>query len=755
MPKLPEDFLRHAFEGSSFVWKDFKRNPALSILGMPLVLMDAALLPLRAVTSRESTDSDNDRELERLRREQGMPGTENYARYIGKAPRNADHVGTNSTTPENAAPFSAPRSRDANSHHEHHHRHRKHRRRKPESNETKSESVMVSGWRLPHNRSAARPERRRKHERSQRSTYGNGDDGDIDNFNTVPNVHARTTYDSQGQGRPSARTTATVNRSADPNFPREARQAEGVRSQAPLAPHVPPEYVRPTAMQSQPAQSEYHDPAHGSHDYAQPPLAGPQHHLPGAQDQASASMPQPAPADHRPMHQHIGPSRAPTQARTPAMTAVQMQGPPTLNGPRSGVSQRDFATAQPHTRMPQATRSRGGPVPHNSTANAAGGLRFQEPSRSSRYSSRVSDAQSHNDEDGESYVSQTTRRTFKSRTSDGSEQTWPGSPSTIRTLPQFKPTGRAESVAPDESPSVVAYRAANQRERGSLHPSRASATPSRRSNYIDNHRPDPQSQSRFTYDEGSTTSSSRTAAWAAQQKPSRAPTISTIDTADLPDTVDGQPNPTYHSSRATSRHTTVPLRGAPPSRFTPRVPVGANAGYANVPQPESHQREDVAESSSEESSSDEETSSEEESSSAEESESDDDETSVQSAYAQPGMPSTNAYGQPQPMPQPMPQQYPFVQHGMPGQPAQSGVQQQHNPQPQQYMPGPQTMQQPAPGQPQQQQYPPQPQYGQQQPFMPAPMPSSQPTSTYANAAFGQPQPMPQGGYPGQQNTPQS
>ena len=49
------------------------------------MLLDAALLPFRVFTSREPTASDERRELERLRREQGMPGTHEYVNYTGNS----------------------------------------------------------------------------------------------------------------------------------------------------------------------------------------------------------------------------------------------------------------------------------------------------------------------------------------------------------------------------------------------------------------------------------------------------------------------------------------------------------------------------------------------------------------------------------------------------------------------------------------------------------------------------------------------
>ena len=67
MPKLPQDFFKQNFEGSSSVFEEFKHNLTLSILGLPFLALDTALLPLRAISSREKTRSDDERELRRLR----------------------------------------------------------------------------------------------------------------------------------------------------------------------------------------------------------------------------------------------------------------------------------------------------------------------------------------------------------------------------------------------------------------------------------------------------------------------------------------------------------------------------------------------------------------------------------------------------------------------------------------------------------------------------------------------------------------
>lgn len=85
MPRLDKDFLRHNFEGSSFVWRNLKSNPAISIFGLPLLAADAALLPVRTLLRRRDSASADEPELDRLRAKQGMPGSQQYAAYAGEA----------------------------------------------------------------------------------------------------------------------------------------------------------------------------------------------------------------------------------------------------------------------------------------------------------------------------------------------------------------------------------------------------------------------------------------------------------------------------------------------------------------------------------------------------------------------------------------------------------------------------------------------------------------------------------------------
>lgn len=54
---MNKDFLRSNFEGSSFVWTQFKTHPLLSVLGLPLLTLDLILLPIRAIAWRKSSTS--------------------------------------------------------------------------------------------------------------------------------------------------------------------------------------------------------------------------------------------------------------------------------------------------------------------------------------------------------------------------------------------------------------------------------------------------------------------------------------------------------------------------------------------------------------------------------------------------------------------------------------------------------------------------------------------------------------------------
>ena len=88
MRRMDRDFLRSNFSGSAFVWKNFKDNPVISIFGLPLLAAGAMLLTFQALFKRRDSWSSDMEELERLRAEQGMPGSPRYADYTeGKTSR--------------------------------------------------------------------------------------------------------------------------------------------------------------------------------------------------------------------------------------------------------------------------------------------------------------------------------------------------------------------------------------------------------------------------------------------------------------------------------------------------------------------------------------------------------------------------------------------------------------------------------------------------------------------------------------------
>ncbi|KAK3686719.1 hypothetical protein LTR37_019556, partial [Vermiconidia calcicola] len=207
MPKLESDFLSHNFEGSSRVVKNFTKNPALSILASPLLLVDAALLPIRAITSREKTESDDEQELERLRRKQGWPGTREYAEYTGKQ---QGHFNDASPLSASRTPAGIPNLASEPTTSKHRPRHnRTTNKRTEEKAEDRHRSSTHPGWALPHshvvdkhraryraeeedNRSDGRHEPRRKHRHELKHGREHHEDGDRHRSDRRP---TRTSYD--------------------------------------------------------------------------------------------------------------------------------------------------------------------------------------------------------------------------------------------------------------------------------------------------------------------------------------------------------------------------------------------------------------------------------------------------------------------------------------------------------------------------------------------------------------------------------
>ena len=59
MPFKLREHLSGNFEGSSFMWHDFKKSGGRSIIGLPFFLCEAALLPFRAIYDYKNRDSDS------------------------------------------------------------------------------------------------------------------------------------------------------------------------------------------------------------------------------------------------------------------------------------------------------------------------------------------------------------------------------------------------------------------------------------------------------------------------------------------------------------------------------------------------------------------------------------------------------------------------------------------------------------------------------------------------------------------------
>ena len=204
----------------------------------------------------------------------------------------------------------------------------------------------------------------------------------------------------------------------------------------------------------------------------------------------------------------------------------------------SGISRKDFASVRPpptstsksqgHARPPahftgaqprRAGRTSGSRVP--STARS----RRQPPNgaevASSRTESRISG-------DNDRYTQQSSRRSFHTGTSRTSAGTWRPPPSTIVDHPQYLPTNREDSVAPKDSWSHY------QRNEIGSQCSRTS---------------DMSTDELWSAVRNGDTMPMQVGARA------RAPTISTIDTAELPDTVGQRSRPSAGKESRSSYQT--------------------------------------------------------------------------------------------------------------------------------------------------------------------------------------------------------
>lgn len=164
MPSL-RDALSDNFEGSSFVWKRFKDHPALSIFGLPLVLLEAALLPIRMITNRKDWLSNDDRDRERLTLEPGMPGFDGYAAYNSRDLWKHVHDQQRELFHSSAVPTS---ERDYS--HERNGK-RKHKDKRS-SAKIGHESVLYPGWALPHGGLVARLKHKSESELGRTASLG-------------------------------------------------------------------------------------------------------------------------------------------------------------------------------------------------------------------------------------------------------------------------------------------------------------------------------------------------------------------------------------------------------------------------------------------------------------------------------------------------------------------------------------------------------------------------------------------------------
>ena len=231
-----------------------------------------------------------------------------------------------------------------------------------------------------------------------------------------------------------------------------------------------------------------------------------------------------------------------------------------------GVSEGDFTMKPPRVHLQHLT-----PTPRGDPS-AAGSVRFQSGAYP-RYSmpEAPSKARSHHqpshmsrqdrisyDDDQDSYVTQSTRRSYGTRASVSSERTWKEAPSTVHTPAQYKPTNRADSVAPGDSASVRGIPKSPRRYKADLHSAQAPrAQSTRRTAEIDQAQLISKAVQQASGPQSSRSRGSNARAVNVQYQamaPTRAMSISTIDTAELSDTTGGQPRPNPSSVRPLPSH---------------------------------------------------------------------------------------------------------------------------------------------------------------------------------------------------------
>ncbi|KAK3705799.1 hypothetical protein LTR37_013106 [Vermiconidia calcicola] len=624
MPKLESDFLSHNFEGSSWVLKNFTKNPALSILASPLLLVDAALLPVRAITSREKTESDDEQELERLRRKQGWPGTRQYAEYTGKQ---QGHFNDASPLSTSRTPAGIPNLASEPTTSKYRPRHsRNTNKRTEEKAKDRHRSSTYPGWALPHSHvvdrhraryraeeedghSDGRPEPRRKHRHECKHGYEHREDGDRHRSDRRP---TRTSHDRESDTFASRnRSEATSGAATVSSVHSWLRNSDvGPAQAAPVPAAQPMANAAITAQAPQP-QVQPQNGWPGSYGYALPPQLPPEQiQQPRPVVHQTASQPRHVQFQEPSEPQRHAHNNVPSVHRQDfAHPQAQQEPMPPPNQPissqgtsrSSGVSRRDFAAGQSerqtYNTAPNNSYAAG---VNKSTTTASSGKDSAFSGSNSRYAQEPSGTRSSRQSTSsaahparvnagsatastvyydapESYVSQSTRRSFGSHASSaqvgkqsqsgdrienwlnssGGSRNPPKAPSTILTQRQYKSTDRPDSVAPwDSQTEVAAAGQSFQAQYTAQMPERGPGSGATGTQSGDGRDPG-----------RSHASSSRSSATVRQaMPPARAPSISTINTADLPSTVGPRSRATTSDRSGTSSYQTANIlrtNGAP------------------------------------------------------------------------------------------------------------------------------------------------------------------------------------------------
>lgn len=507
--------LSQNFEGSNYAWKGFKESRGLSLAFTPLVALDAALLPVRMYLDRKShlDASSDERDLERLRWEQGMPGSSQYADYIGQ-----EYLTLPRAEPSRHAQ-ELPRS----SHDRHKHR----------STKTKGESVLYSGWSLPRRGHAPKSKLENRSARSEHeckrfpgSRIGNQRDaapsafrgGDFVDSVHTPDFGGHTRLqNSSSRYQQTQQPTVFDERAADMNA-HDAVQAQhramsAFQDQAQY--QAQPQYLN-QVLEPQPNNtygaaapaSPNQQPAYGHGRYVQPGSV--------------------QPSNIRFNQEFVG---------------LDAQQPP--EQPQTGfeeVEQQYAPSAQ--------KRSHSNRLPTRLSTNA------HSTHRSSRTGSIVT-AQSAiksttNTPDAKSYISQSLH-SHGTRASNYTNTTWRKPPSSIYTQAQYKPTNREESVGPWDSASQPrSSRSSNRRAERRVHSSNGSGRMVESGTGRSSYRQPTVEEVSESGRSGNRASRNGIARPHEAVPQSLSRTISTIDTAQLPTSVSSRSRPTIRTSQAPS-----------------------------------------------------------------------------------------------------------------------------------------------------------------------------------------------------------